>query len=252
MRTKEYEVYQLRLNCIKIIILILITILLLVNMINLISIKKITKEILEKDIDIQTDVNIEVNGIEGEDFQCYRNYGEENKKIEEKEEDDEEYYKDVYSFHDGSTIYVLPKNDRYRGFKSYMPYTSITNKDSLQYKLQDNYCMTNNLGFRLADGRYCVAVGSFAGLKIGQHFDLILENGITIPCIMADLKADDTTDEFNVYSINSNYCCSEFIVDYANLDHKIRVNGNASYAHEEWNSKVIAIRVFDSNIFDFI
>lgn len=57
-----------------------------------------------------------------------------------------------------------------------------------------------------------IAVGSRFGTVPGQYIDLILENGIVIPCIMGDLKADEDTDLTHTFTYHSG-CCSEFIID---------------------------------------
>ena len=85
------------------------------------------------------------------------------------------------------TIIDVPANS---GFKSYMPYTAITSKNSNQYKLQHTEAYTGEHGIRQVDGRYCIALGSYFGKEIGTYYDLVLENGTVIPCILADRKAD--------------------------------------------------------------
>lgn len=141
--------------------------------------------------------------------------------------------------------YSVPE---YSGFKSYMPFTALTNVNSLQYLLQTQYAYTGNYGIRQVNERYCVALGSYFNTEIGQYFDLILENGTVIPCIMSDAKADKDTDSNNIFSVNN--CCSEFIIDYNALDYNIRIMGNCSNACEEWNSPVKYIKVYDINIFN--
>lgn len=249
MKEKELKVYLIRLLTIVGILFIIFCITNFYIIFNINSIKKDIKmynQVLPIKCGLNN-YNPKVEEIETEkvknSFKPYWNYGEMDTTVKG-------YNEQSYSFHDGSIIYVLPKNDNYKGFKSYMPYTAITNSGSYQYDLQENFCISNDYGFRIADGRYCVAVGSFGNMKIGQYFDIIMENGKIIPCVMGDLKANTTTDSHNVYSINSNYCCTEFIVDYSCLNSDIKKAGDASAAHEEWNSKVIAFRIYNDNIFD--
>ena len=142
-------------------------------------------------------------------------------------------YKDYY-FSGASTM------------KSWMPYTAITATSSSQYKIQHGYAYTGNYGIRMVGDRYCVAVGSYFNVSIGQKLDLILENGTVIKCIAADAKANKDT---NGIFTNHNGCCSEFIVDSNALNSSIRRSGNISSACDAWNSKVIAIRVYNKNIF---
>jgi hypothetical protein len=131
-------------------------------------------------------------------------------------------------------------------FKSYMGYKAITNTGSKQYKIQSQYAYTGEYGIRQVDGRFCVALGSYFNVSIGQYFDLVLENGTIIPCIMGDAKADKDTDSQNIFSVNG--CCSEFIVDTSALISSAKSRGSISYACDEWNSQVIAIRVYEENI----
>lgn len=141
--------------------------------------------------------------------------------------------------------YSVPKSS---GFKSYMGYKAITNRRSRQYQLQVKYAYTGNYGIRQVKDRYCVAIGSYFGVKIGQYFDLVLKNGTIIPCIAGDAKANKDTDGSNIFSRNG--CCSEFVVDSGSLVSSIRRSGNVSSACKEWNSPVSAIRVYKINIFD--
>lgn len=136
--------------------------------------------------------------------------------------------------------YSIPKTS---GFKSYMSYKAITSKSSPQYKLQATRAYTGKYGIRQVDGRYCVAVGSHFGSEIGTIFDLILENGTVIPCILADQKADIHTDSQNIVT-KHNGCVSEFIVDTDVLKHSAKIMGNVSYCNKNWNSPVKKIRVY--------
>ena len=133
------------------------------------------------------------------------------------------------------------------GFKSYMPYTTITSKSSQQYKLQ-KIAYTGTYGIRQYDNRYCVAIGTGFNADVGTYFDLILSNGTVIPCIVADIKADKHTDSNNMVTI-ANGCLTEFIVDSSTLNRKAKRMGDISYCNEDWNSRVEKIRVYDKNIF---
>ena len=131
----------------------------------------------------------------------------------------------------------------------YMPYSvrdrSIFAQSSNQYKLQE-LCNTGNYGIRQYKGRYCVAIGSYFGTAIGQYFDLILENGVSIPCIMADQKADCHTDDSNIITV-ANGCMTEFVVDFDNLNSDAKRMGDISYCSEDWKSRVVEVRVYDMN-----
>ena len=133
------------------------------------------------------------------------------------------------------------------GFKSYMPYTAITSKSSPQYKLQQS-TYTGAYGIRQYGDRYCVAIGTAFNADVGTYLDLILANGTAIPCIVADIKADEHTDSNNMITI-ANGCLTEFIVDSSALNKNAKSMGDISYCNEDWNSRVEKIRVYDKNVF---
>lgn len=141
------------------------------------------------------------------------------------------------------TEYIIPFKTK--NFKSYMPHT-LFSQNSLQYKIQE-MSRTDNDGLRVVDERYCVAIGSYFGTEIGQYFDLVLENGTTIPCVMADVKADVHTDSLNI-ATTANGCVSEFIVSLDNLKKIVKKAGNISILKKEWNSPVVSIRTYKKNI----
>ena len=145
--------------------------------------------------------------------------------------------------------YIEYKIPHSNGFKSYMGYKAITNKSSKQYLIQNTYAYTGDYGIRQVDGRFCVALGSYFGVNIGQYFDLVLKNGTIIPCIMGDAKANKDTDNNNLFT-SANGCCSEFIVDSSALVKAAKNSGNISSVSEDWNSPVQYIRVYNINILD--
>ena len=130
--------------------------------------------------------------------------------------------------------------------KSYESYT-VFDENYDQYELQE-MAVTDENGFRVINGNYLVAIGSKFGVEIGQYFDLILENGTVIHCIMGDQKADVDTDVNNLYTNNG--CMSEFIVDMSKLNSTVKTTGDCSYVCDECNSRVVAITVYSWNILD--
>lgn len=136
--------------------------------------------------------------------------------------------------------YGLPENPAYTGFKAYEPYTSITSKTSRQWQLQQD-AITDIKGFRLLDGRYLVALGTYFDAPCGTYVDIMLENGVRIPSIVGDIKSDAHTDE-GTHTYSKCMCATEFIVDEKYCP--VRDTGNISYVYDEWNSKVECIWVY--------
>lgn len=136
------------------------------------------------------------------------------------------------------TSYNVPKNT---GFKSFMPYKAITNKSSKQYKLQQK-AYTGNYGIRMVEDRYCAVLGSYFKKEIGTRFDLVLENGAIIKCILGDIKSSKDTKEDNITSFNG--CISEFIVDTSHLSNNVKALGDMSHCNDSWNSPVVKINFY--------
>lgn len=138
------------------------------------------------------------------------------------------------------TDYSVPN---YSGYKSWMDYGTITMDGSKQKILQSEYAYTGNYGIRQINGRYCVAIGSYFTTEVGTYFDLILENGEVIPCILADRKDDSDTDSDNIFT-SDNGCATEFVVDEEALKYSALNNGDISSCCEEWDSPVKTIRIY--------
>ena len=139
--------------------------------------------------------------------------------------------------------YTIPENN---GFKSYMSYTTITNKSSSQKELQ-SIAYTGNYGIRMVEDRYCIAIGTAFNSNIGDCVDLILKNGEVIKCVVADIKADEHTKEDNI-TTKSNGCVSEFIVDTNKLDESVKKIGDVSFCQEIWKSEVRNMRMYEQNL----
>lgn len=146
----------------------------------------------------------------------------------------------------GYTEYDVPCTS---GFKSYMDYRTITATSTRQYRLQNRYAETGDYGIRMVNGRYCIALGSYFSDDVGQYVDLILENGTVIPCILGDQKADAHTDSNNIVTVHSG-CASEFIVNSDSLSSEVRNYGNISKCRNDWDSRVVKVKVYNENIFD--
>lgn len=167
-------------------------------------------------------------------------------KDKEKAEESDDEYVDLTAKYVSYETYDTPKNS---GFKSFMDYRTITNTDSKQYRLQQHYAETGEYGIRMADSRYIVAIGTYFISDVGQYFDIILENGTVIPCILGDQKADVDTDSDNIIT-KHNGCMSEFIVDSDALNEDIKFHGDMSYCLKDWDSPIKTIKVYNRNIFE--
>lgn len=122
----------------------------------------------------------------------------------------------------------VPDGDTY--FKSYMGFTSITNKDSEQYRLQKE-CWTDKHGLRRCDDDYVIALGSYYTSEIGERFKITLDTGESFTAVVGDFKADAHTDSLHQYTPTSDRgkCVLEFVVDTKALDSTAKRMGDISY-----------------------
>lgn len=143
-----------------------------------------------------------------------------------------------------------PKTDDYSiighsGKKTFMGYKTITDKTSEQYALQQE-ATTDEEGFRKIDDRYCVAVGTAFNMFTGQYFDVVLENGTIIKCIIGDIKKEKDTDSTNTFTAQG--CCLEFIVDTKKLcGTMVMKRGDCSFKCEEWDSPCVQYKFYEMN-----
>jgi hypothetical protein len=111
-------------------------------------------------------------------------------------------------------------------FKTYMDYKKITDQTSKQWYLQQ-LAHTNEKGFRMFNGRYLVAVGTYYSKEIGKELLITLDSGVVVEAIVGDIKMDKHTDKNNQYvPVNGNIV--EFIVDTLVLDKKVQSLGDVS------------------------
>lgn len=111
-------------------------------------------------------------------------------------------------------------------FKTYMDYRKIKDKTSKQWNLQQ-LATTNEKGFRVFNGKYLVAVGTYYATEVGKELKITLDNGFVFYAMVGDIKMDIHTDANNQYvPINGNII--EFIVDIDKLDPKTKKLGDIS------------------------
>jgi len=112
-------------------------------------------------------------------------------------------------------------------FKTYMDYRRITDKNSKQWKLQEQ-AWTEGRGFRKIGEHFLVAVGTFYADEVGKELLIEFEDGQRIKAIVGDIKQDKHTDPTNRYvPINGNIV--EFIVDIEKLDPEVVRRGDVSW-----------------------
>lgn len=133
-------------------------------------------------------------------------------------------------------------------FKAYMDYRCITATGSPQYKLQhDGNAITNSEGFRLYNGEYMVAMGSYYSTEIGTRFRITLDSGKQFYAVLGDQKSDAHTDPLHQHR-NGNIV--EFIVDQSAIPSICSQMGDMSYAPEaELQGKIQSIEVL-GNVFE--
>lgn len=125
-----------------------------------------------------------------------------------------------------ATPLKLPKNATGK-FKTYMDYRTITNKNSNQYKLQQD-CWTDSDGLRRYDDLYVVALGTYYSSVVGDKFIIELSSGTILNVVVGDIKDDRHTDKTNRYiPLNGNIV--EFIVDVNVMDELSKKMGDVSY-----------------------
>lgn len=112
------------------------------------------------------------------------------------------------------------------GFKSYMDYRVLTNPRTGQYALQQK-AHTNEQGFRIYDGCYMVALGTYYAQSVGQRFRITLEDGTSFMAITGDIKSDAHTDSLHQHRQGN---IVEFIVDQRRISSTCRRMGDMSYA----------------------
>lgn len=81
----------------------------------------------------------------------------------------------------------------YSSVKTYMDYKAITAKNSTQYKYIRDYMNIDSSGLLVdKDGFIGVALGSYYGV-IGDRYYFTLDNGIVLPLVKVEEKADSDT-----------------------------------------------------------
>lgn len=118
-------------------------------------------------------------------------------------------------------------------FKAYMPYTSITARDSKQWEYRQ-MAYTDSEGFRRIGEDYVIALGTYYASQCGERFVITLSGGRTFTAITGDIKADIHTDYNNQYrQMNNRINVVEFLVDPNRISKLCRQMGDMSYGNME-------------------
>ena len=95
-------------------------------------------------------------------------------------------------------------------WKTWMPYTAVTNRASAQYKLRVNWGWTDNQGFRRVNGErdlgivddyYMVALGNYYGTTMGTKYRFTTDMGNVFYGILSDAKGYPEVNSTKQYGL---------------------------------------------------
>ena len=119
--------------------------------------------------------------------------------------------------------------------KSYMDYRATTLVSSSQYQFMHNHCVVDKTGFLLDEDDFiAVALGSYYG-GIGDRFYFTLDNGVVLPLVKAEEKADVDTDARGCYHTVDNSVI-EFVIDSDKAGNYFGVYGNGYVLSGNYNN----------------
>lgn len=127
----------------------------------------------------------------------------------------------------------------WKDFKSYMPYTAITDQTSGQWQLQQ-LATTDENGLRCIDDKPMVAVGTGWGVSVGDNAVITCDNGNSFEVIIGDIKDNKHTNAENK-TTSANHCRCEFIVDSSQLNPTVKTTGNVAVL-KQYNGYVVNVQ----------
>lgn len=188
------------------------------------------------------------------------NQNERNAKIQEHIQNQlrKEFEKTCQQLQENITYYAIPQSNEKvvfyevpnsidTDFYAYMDYRCITDETTKQWEMQQN-AWTDEQGLRRYNDEYMIALGSYyTDYKVGERFEITLENNITFNAIIGDLKQDIHTDENNMYSpvyqnwqlVKANVI--EFIVDENELSNHVLALGSI-HGYDNFNGNIVSIK----------
>lgn len=153
--------------------------------------------------------------------------------------------------------YKTPADGSHR-WKPWAWYTAITATNSPQYRLQQ-MAATDENGLRVVEdpagvARFCIAMEpTWAGgtsNDIGRCIDIVMESGAVLPCVLADLKKiEHSQNRAGVYGRNGELM--EFLADGAKLNPAAKRSGTVSSIGGAFAEEATEVRVLEMFIAGF-
>lgn len=138
-------------------------------------------------------------------------------------------------------------------FKTYMDYRTITDKNSVQYTMQQD-AWTDEFGLRRYGDDYMIALGTYYTDICGERFRITLDSGNSFTAVVGDIKSDEHTDKNNqytaVYDNRGNFISAnivEFIVDEEYLSDKIKTWGSVGAISQFKGDIVMIERLYEND-----
>ena len=167
--------------------------------------------------------------------------------------------REIASYEEGKPGRYAAEVNGKHGFKPFTSYTCYNAKSTPQYRLQQIAFNCIN-GIRMVTdsngvNRYCIALGtSWAGgtpSDIGRCVDIVMANGVLLPCVLADVKqVEDTVGCFGFYGATNNDCL-EFIVNQRMFQEFTHGSWDCSDAGAEFRGDVAEVIVLNLYITGF-
>lgn len=148
----------------------------------------------------------------------------------------DEYISEELYDDNGNPYQLFYPPEEQTSFKAYMGYKTITDKNSPQYKMQQQ-AWTDENGLRRygEEGYYMVAMGTYYAPKCGRVFRITLESGEQFTCIIGDIKSNVHTDATHRHRDGN---VIEFIVDTSKLSKTVKKTGDISSVSEQFEGKI--------------
>lgn len=137
-------------------------------------------------------------------------------------------------------------------WKTWMPYTAVTDKRSPQYKLREEWGWTDEQGFRRVNGEkdlgitddyYMIALGNYYGTTMGTKYRFTTDMGNVFYGILSDAKGYPEVNSTKQYGL-ANKDIVEFLVDDEILNPLVEYYGTCN-VHMPLNGSITKIERID-------